>query len=333
MGLKLQIENDNYIFKGRKIPIIESFIDFLDCYGYIPCGNLSDLLLDLKDTKNIEEFYAKIEKISIFYLPVLIFPKDKEDNLKKLSSLNSQEKEDLENWLQDLLDEMLYLSDYISRFKRALDICFNVRDTSYKDLTFNERYALCIYSKLLPKSAVNTNTYINLDYPLEISSLFNDNLENNYAIIKKTREPKLSTYIEFTDIESMCLYSFNKMLEQHTLIKNCKHCGKLFIADNKKEYCNRIQKNNLTCYQIGSKNLFKEKKKNDILLQEYMKAYKRIQNFYYKNSDTINEDTKNKLFQNLRNIYDIAKTDTANRDKYLKKFLEYNYTNLKSKYL
>lgn len=320
MGIKLQINNSNFIFENKDYPIVETFIDFILSFGDGLFEKAQDLLIDLKNNKDYNKYniVLKRKNFSIFYLPALNLP-----------SFNNNE--DFDYWIENTILEFQYLSNYISKFKQAIDMCFNLSIDNYKDLTLNQRYALCLYSNLLPKNAYSTNTFIIPDYSTDISPLFDESIRNNYNIIKKTNEPNLNTYVEFNDINSMCLFAFNKMFEQNIIIKKCKNCNKLFIADNKREYCDRIQENGLKCSQIGYS--FKEKKKNDLLLQEYMKAYKRVQNFYYKNKSSISTSVKDTIFANLRSIYDKAQNDITNKEKYLKKFEKYNYDNLKEIYI
>lgn len=321
MGIKLEINNNNnFIFEDKSYPIIETFIDFITFFGGGLIEKAQELLADLQETNDTEEYYAWLREknFSIFYLPALNIP-------------TFDNKEEFNYFIEDTISELSFLSDYIGKFKQAIDICFNLSVNKYETLSFNQKYALCLYSGLLPKNSYATNTFVNPNYPQNISKRFNNNIDNNYNIIRKNVEPKLTTYIEFTDINSMCLFAFNKMLEQKTIIKSCKNCHQLFVADNKREYCNRIQKNGLKCSQIGYS--FKEKKKNDLLLQEYMKSYKRVQHFCYKNKSYISNDTKDKLFIEIREIYDNLKLNNRNTETYVKYFENYNYTNLKNKYL
>lgn len=320
MGIKLEINNNNFIYNNKNYPIIETFIDFIDSFGNGLAEKAMDLLCDLQDTKDFKEYdsWLKEKKFSIFFLPILNVP-----------TINNDE--EFNYWIEDTISELQFFNDYIGKFKRAIDICFNLSVDTYNDLSFNQKYILCVSSGLLPKNSYTTNTYVIPNYSSNVNSQLNNNIENNYSIIKNNKEPELITYVEFFDINSMCLFSFNKMLEKHTIVKNCKNCGKLFIADNKREYCDRIQKNGLKCSQTGYS--FKLKKKNDILLQEYMKSYKRVQNFYYKNKTTLSLDIKNKLFEEIRNIYDNAQNDSSKKEKYIKKFQTYNYNDLKNQYI
>ena len=184
MGLKLEINKNNFIFENKEYPIIETFIDFIVSFGNGLYEKIPELLIDLKSSNNKSEYYSYIKEknFSIFYLPDLIIP-------------DFDDKNDFNYWIEDKILESDYFSDYISRYNQAIDICFNLSDKRYKDLTFNQRYALCLYSKLLPKSSYTTKTYLQSNYPSDVYTLFDDNIDNNYEIIKKMNEPNLIKYI------------------------------------------------------------------------------------------------------------------------------------------
>ena len=148
------------------------------------------------------------------------------------------------------------------------------------------------------------------------------------------KEPKFTKYIIFKDVSSMCSFCFYKLIEQQPILKHCKNCGRLFIADNKREFCNRILETGLTCYQTYTADTFKQRKQEEPLLREYMNAYRRVQNFCYKNKHLLSDETKTKIYEEIRKIYDVAQNDkTQNIEKYKQKFSWYCYDNLKTKYL
>jgi len=301
MKLKLKIENNNFIYEDKPYPIIESFVEFLNTYKS-DIDTMENLFLDIKNNKILDEYYIrKNNNFPLFYFTLFSIPSNIEELLLKYSSINSEQKDIIDKFFyeQEIASNIFY--NYFRGLERAVNICFNLSDNPYKDLSLLERYSICIEEGLLPSEfSIDIKKYI------------------------KYNQSDFITYIEFQDIISLCLYVFNEMLKNNTIIKNCKNCGKLFIADNKREYCNGKNEYGNICSDIGSINLFKDKRKNDILLHEYTKAYKRLQNFCYKNKNKISKETQKHLFNEIRIIYDKARNDITNQDIYIKQFNTYN---------
>lgn len=77
---------------------------------------------------------------------------------------------------------------------------------------------------------------------------------------------------------SFCVTELFKMLESDIQVRICKNCKRFFIPQNNHatDYCTRIcNSKGQTCKDIGAQKIYKSKVKNNPILKEYEKAYKR----------------------------------------------------------
>lgn len=128
--------------------------------------------------------------------------------------------------------------------------------------------------------------------------LKNINIFNPFSYIIEKKEKVFP--VNFSNIASLCLYELQEMINLGRKPKLCEICKCLFISiDSKKEYCDRIYKNQKTCFEIANtkkfKNAkFKEKILDDEFLDEYLKAYRKVYKNKYKNptGKLTNQDIK-----------------------------------------
>jgi len=77
---------------------------------------------------------------------------------------------------------------------------------------------------------------------------------------------------------SFCVTELFKMLECGLQVQICKNCNRFFIPQNNHatDYCTRIcNSKGQTCKDIGAQKKYKSKVKNNPILKEYERAYKR----------------------------------------------------------
>lgn len=77
---------------------------------------------------------------------------------------------------------------------------------------------------------------------------------------------------------SFCVTELSKMIEANVIVKRCKNCGKYFIQKQNynNDYCNReYNQKGQTCKDIGASLQYKNRLKNNPILKEYERAYKR----------------------------------------------------------
>ena len=77
---------------------------------------------------------------------------------------------------------------------------------------------------------------------------------------------------------SFCVTELSKMIEANVIVKRCKNCGKYFIQKQNynNDYCNRkYNQKGQTCKDIGASLQYKNKIKDNPILKEYERAYKR----------------------------------------------------------
>ncbi|HAQ40688.1 MAG TPA: hypothetical protein DCM73_07560 [Clostridiales bacterium] len=87
------------------------------------------------------------------------------------------------------------------------------------------------------------------------------------------------------------------MIKRGILAKRCALCDKLFVlADKRKrDYCDRIYKNNRTCKQVGAKMKFNKSVEEDKFLQEFQRIYNRMYSRFYRFEDLEYNETENSL--------------------------------------
>lgn len=78
-------------------------------------------------------------------------------------------------------------------------------------------------------------------------------------------------------IEDILSFTVRAMAEANVFFKTCKHCGKYFNAGHgNAQFCERqVDAAGKTCRDIGSQRLYREKAKQNPILVEYDRAYKR----------------------------------------------------------
>lgn len=106
-----------------------------------------------------------------------------------------------------------------------------------------------------------------------------------------------------------------EMIKRGIGIKRCSLCDKYFVlADKRKrDYCDRIYKDNRTCKQVGAKLKFNKSVEDDIYLQEFQRIYNRMYSRFYREDAIDSTRHTNKLseeeFKYWVSIASIARQD------------------------
>jgi len=87
----------------------------------------------------------------------------------------------------------------------------------------------------------------------------------------------LCEILEPQSLEDILNYIIRAMVKANVFYKTCLYCGKLFIAGHSNaEYCERpTGSSGKTCRDVGSLRVYREKQKQDPVMVEYNRAYKR----------------------------------------------------------
>lgn len=187
------------------------------------------------------------------------------------------------------------LSYIVSELKAAIDFCCNLDfNPKLNTLTSAQRYYFFInhYNK---GELFNSTTH-NLKTGLAINdSSFSDELigflfDENFDYLIDPLSEEMISFIKTKSIEPIylfhmdsiydfLLFEFTKMIELNIQIKVCKNCGKYFVlkGDYATDYCDRVPDGGIsTCKKIAAIRARKNKVKNNPILKEYEKAYKRM---------------------------------------------------------
>lgn len=90
---------------------------------------------------------------------------------------------------------------------------------------------------------------------------------------------RLFEVYDVPDLAALCYIEFMKMIELGLNVRRCQNCQLLFIPkwDYEVKYCDRIPPGETrNCQYIGSHKLFQQRVKDDPLLREYNKIYRRF---------------------------------------------------------
>ena len=104
-------------------------------------------------------------------------------------------------------------------------------------------------------------------------------------------------YFAIQSLEEMLYLEFMEMVKRGIRIKRCELCDCYFVlADKRKrDYCDRIYKNNRTCKQIGAKQKFNQSVEQDSFLQEFQRIYNRMYSRYYRMDAWYSDRQTNKM--------------------------------------
>ena len=102
--------------------------------------------------------------------------------------------------------------------------------------------------------------------------------------------------IKFKDLQSFLYFDLFNGIKNNYIPKKCKHCGKYFLIQSGKyfNYCDRKLEDNpsKTCRDVGSRQKYNDKCKNDPIWQTYNRAYKAHYARYMRKQMTVSEFEK-----------------------------------------
>ena len=104
-------------------------------------------------------------------------------------------------------------------------------------------------------------------------------LENQMAEAVELAEAQETNpiYMEYEvdDLRQLAYLEILLMIQEDTMIKKCKRCGKYFVVTNRNvAYCERVDESGVRCSEVGSHQNFQKKMASDEALQIYNRAYK-----------------------------------------------------------
>ena len=80
---------------------------------------------------------------------------------------------------------------------------------------------------------------------------------------------------EINNLHELLYLEILSMIQNGTMIRKCKNCGKYFVVTNRKTaYCDRIDNSGMYCSAVGSKKNFQKKMEKEEALKIYNRAYK-----------------------------------------------------------
>lgn len=157
-------------------------------------------------------------------------------------------------------------------------VATNPSPSIFLDTNFKTKYV----SRVVTREHQKSNTE-------DLVSLIN---ENHLYVEKVT---------EIDNIDDQIKFELLTIIENNFVINKCENCGKLFIpitsSNNKNQkartdqkYCDSIYLDTgKTCKEIGAMNKRKEKVKNNPILKEFNKEYKRMYGLHYNHSKQFTE--------------------------------------------
>jgi len=124
--------------------------------------------------------------------------------------------------------------------------------------------------EILPMNEININK-TEMSKEKIIETISNTQFELN---------EKYSFHItDSSGLNSICYNQLMEMLKSNVIVNTCKHCGKLFIPEGRMdtEYCNRSIPNSVkTCREVGAIKKYHERTKNNPIMREFQKEYKKM---------------------------------------------------------
>lgn len=210
----------------------------------------------------------------------------------------------------EMVDYLIFLFDYYANLQKtysdALEMCLNKEVLT--EYTLAERYMM--FCNLTPSfthhmlrsmygiapisyGKFDTSKLIAFDDPKDVDT--RKVLQNIHR--DSDHEVSMWQYFAIQSLEEMLYLEFMEMIKRGILVKRCGLCDKLFVlADKRKrDYCDRIYKNNRTCKQVGAKMKFNKSVEEDKFLQDFQRIYNRMYSRFYRFEDLEYNETENSL--------------------------------------
>ena len=273
LGLAINENNNNEIVINYHIIFYKKSMKFtIDSNYKITSQSIGSFLVDFLNT-DFEEYNQFFNFFMKYSLALLEY-----DKLKKLFKDIYCSKHELEQFILSLQNRnkktYIKLQEQIDMI---LDYCLSNQNDKYKNYKPIEKlYVLKIISPsltiLYDSKSMYFSTILFSDFPGKTEKEIYSFLSN-----KKNKIIEFNLILPY-NLESILYKSICSILKENVYLKNCKNCGKYFIATNKAStYCSNIAPNELkkTCKDIGRKTAFKNSKNTDPILYSYYKVYNR----------------------------------------------------------
>lgn len=94
-------------------------------------------------------------------------------------------------------------------------------------------------------------------------------------LAKAKTETEIYKKYQIDSLQKLLFLEIMVMIQDGTMIRKCKRCGKYFVVNNRKiAYCDRVDEAGLRCSAVGSQQNFQKKLETDEPLKIYNRAYK-----------------------------------------------------------
>lgn len=295
---------------------------------------------EVEQEEHILENYDKIRNL-IFDIAELTKDKHKYLFFYLVGTLNNIFADfisvDAENYLEAIynqIDECIYELESVLRlqeiFKEGINLCLdreNLTNRMMAERMVGFYYKYPAFNDMILKTgfAIMPAYKGKLDYQV-VKNINDSNVTDTAQRLKIMNYGKkgvsLLPYYLIESLEEMLFFEFSEMLKQGLGSKKCKLCGKYFATfDNRKrEYCDRIYKDDKTCREIGAILVYESKMVDDDsplrkAEREYNKIYSRMNRAIDKSigkksdNDMTKDEFKSwsKLYSNAKRDYKIGK--------------------------
>ena len=146
-------------------------------------------------------------------------------------------------------------------------------DPKIKNISISTKYAVNLIDENHGYSKLSTNENLHSCTNEEFLKMLSEEL-----LASLINKPQSLYEIHEVDIAEACYFEFMELIKKGTLVEKCRNCHKYFINTGRVDtlYCDRISTTeNKTCKEVGATNFYREKIKDDPIMKEYNKAYKR----------------------------------------------------------
>lgn len=173
------------------------------------------------------------------------------------------------------------------KYSHYLDKVFNIDNQQFNKLTIDQRLYLCKYFKIIDFKteeffSVRTQFDVHLDgkTPLSLKNNSPDIISDIDTFAKYINKQKiaLTQSLYINHLHQLCYIEFFQMVEKNIFIRKCKNCNKYFIPYSRPDtlYCDRlISEDGKTCKDVGAMNVYREKVKEDPIMEMYNRVYKK----------------------------------------------------------
>lgn len=196
---------------------------------------------------------------------------------KRIKSLSIE----IDSILIIIKKELNYYKEVHEKFKKIVDFCLSAEGPKeLKDLSPLERYYLyqLVYDTEIKENMLGVLYKVNSIEDEDDITIEIDKTQLCKVLDLLPKKPIIIYEVYESNVRGACYLEFIKLVSQNTLINKCKNCGKYFISKGRVDalYCDRLIDNEgKTCKDVGAMNSYRERIKDDPVMYEYNKIYKR----------------------------------------------------------